>query len=392
MEEEPLADVSAEAEDVIQAESKELTAVELVRLRWQQQQQVPGSTVEDGGSSASSSATSAAVCLPTSSLAQEELIQLPSSLPAVATTRSAASASRRGPARRLVSSVSAPVLPPVDPQAGRGAGRASSESLLSNAHRVRGEATRKVSMLQDDLRQLPEAEALRQILIERTGSLKFAYKAMDVNGSGVVSPAEFEAGLQRARIFGSPLVYYRSVVDLFRGIDKANTGVVSLQELLGYMPFKTMRRTRDTRAQWISYNNKTSAQKSRLARKPKWKSDEALLDDDTDHVRRRRQLKHQLLDARNRGCLKMEEKRRLVRGLVSNEERDKQRQYQNGQMSKQGERIGDAINKCARARSELSALRQAMVQLAPEPIRRHRSSHVDYRRRDTAESIWTTAD
>ena len=34
---------------------------------------------------------------------------------------------------------------------------------------------------------------------------------MDVNGGGVVNPSEFETGLQRARIFGSPLVGYKNV-------------------------------------------------------------------------------------------------------------------------------------------------------------------------------------
>merc|ERR1711924_32115 len=98
---------------------------------------------------------------------------------------------------------------------------------------------------------------------------------------------------------------------------------------------------------------------------------------EADHVRRRRQLKHQLLDARNRGCLKMEEKRRLVRGLVSDEERDREWQHEYRKMNEQHERIGDAIHSCSRARSELVALQQAMAQLSPETHRRAKFAHLD---------------
>jgi len=240
----------------------------------------------------------------------------------------------------------------------------------------------RISLLQEELRNLPVAEALRQILIERTGSLKFAYRAMDVNGSGVVNPDEFGKGLLKAGIFGSPMVGFRNVSDIFRQIDKPRNGLLSLQEFLGYVPYdnKKHKRDRDTRAQWINYNNKTAAGRSRLARKPKWKADRIAPDEDfhsADHTRAKKELKLQLLDARKRGGLKMEEKRRLVRGLVSDEERDREWQQEYRKMNEQNERIGEAIHSCSNARSELVALQKAMVQLSPEAHLRAKYAHLD---------------
>lgn len=286
--------------------------------------------------------------------------------------------------RRMPSSASAPALspgggggidklehtrlPPIEQQS---PGRQQRKSLLQQPHSPQ----RGHSLLQDELRNLPVAEALRQILIERTGSLKQAYKAMDVNGGGVVNPVEFEQGLLKARVFGSPLVGYRDAHELFRGIDQSRHGVLSLQEFLGYMPMIVKKtRCRDTRAQWISYNNQTSAQKSRLVRQPCWKLssvDRGDNDAEPDYQfaqRQRRELRNQLL-GNQRGGLKMEEKRRLVKGLVAHEDRDDELQQHYRKMTEQTERIGNAIHSCSRARSELVSLQQAMVQLSPKTRR-----------------------
>lgn len=369
-----------------EAESKELTVVELVRLRWQENAR-QDATVEDVDAFSDHSvqqlpAQPAADHRPASFVTQE-----PASPHSGLAAPSPKLPTRRRAPRRLGASASAPTLggadkvgaseklehtrlPVVEP---RSRCRAVSEGPVCFERLQRSQA-RRVSLLQDDLRKLPDSEALRQILIERAGTLKQAYKAMDVNGTGDASPSEFEEGLRRAGIFGSPLVGYRDAADLFRGIDKAQNGVLSLQEFLGYVPMKPTR-TRDTRALWNNYSNKTSAQKSRLARKPRWKPDRILPDHETERVRQRRELKHQLVDARKRGCLKMEEKRRLVRGLVSDEERDRDRHLEYQKMNKQHERIGDAIHSCAQARSELVALQQAMVQLSPETHRRTKFAH-----------------
>merc|ERR1712204_89501 len=73
-----------------------------------------------------------------------------------------------------------------------------------------------------------------------------------------------------------------------------------------------------------------------------------------------------------RGGPKMEEKRRLVKGLVAHEDRDVEWQQHYRKMTEQTERIGNAIHSCSRARSELVSLQQAMAQLSPKPRRGRR--------------------
>jgi len=274
--------------------------------------------------------------------------------------------------RKMMQSASAPVMGAVDIRTS--GGDRLEHTKLPHIQSSRGlpPPVPRVSMKQEELGSLPVAEALRQVLIEQTGSLKQAYKAMDINGGGVVDRSEFEKGLKRAKIFGSPLVGFRTASDLFRGIDKSQTGSLSLQEFLGYIPFKKGRREngekgrqRDTHAQWANYSNKTSAQKSRMARKPRWHADTLLPDPVPDHIRKRKEMREILRDARTRGNVSKEEKRRLVKGLVSDEDRDEDRLQEFRKMTEMQVRISDSIHSCSRARSELKALQQAMTQLSP---------------------------
>lgn len=230
-----------------------------------------------------------------------------------------------------------------------------------------------IGLMQDDLRDVPLAEALKQILIENTGSLKQAYKMMDINRDGIVNCFEFEKGLHRAGVYGSPLEGYRNEAHLFQSLDKNHHGSVKLQDLLGYVPV-VRHPVPDTRSDWISYNNKASAQKSHLARKPRWNRPLGVCSEhpEVDHLQEHRALKRQLVDERQRGrgLLRMEEKRKLVRGLVADEDRFREWQHQHKRMTEQQERIGVAIHDCGKARSELVALQRAMTQLTPETHRR----------------------
>jgi len=399
----------------------EMTAVEMVRSARQE-----GSDVEDDSASSSAVGFSSPVsqqALAEASKPRRRRMASSSSAPSLidpdnpggGTPSPKAKPRRR---RRVVSSVSAPDLgsgspidpeclehtrlPPIEPHGHRrivqlqpNRGRASSEPTRRpgipqqpNRSRVRSDChDNRPSMPQDELRNLPVAEALRQVLIERNGTLKQAYKAMDVNGTGVLNtPAEFDKGLLRGRVFGSPLVGYRDASDLFKGIDPSRRGFISLHEFLGYMPIcpKSMKltsRSRDTNANWLNYNNNASAQKSRLARQPRWKEPEQAknFDEEPDFdifARQRRELREQFEHARQRGGLNMEAKRRLVKGLVAHEDRDIERLRHDRNMIEQKKRIGEAMHSCSRARSELVMLQQAMVSLSPKPKRcKRQASH-----------------
>lgn len=123
----------------------------------------------------------------------------------------------------------------------------------------------------EELRQMPAVEAIRQALIFRAGSLKEAYTRMDVNTSGSVSLNEFQSGLQSLRIDWLS-VTGKAVNVLFRELDADQSGELSLEELLGYIP-EDDQDFRDTRTLWAQYFNKTSASKTCLGRHPKWGSD-----------------------------------------------------------------------------------------------------------------------
>merc|ERR1712023_193367 len=131
---------------------------------------------------------------------------------------------------------------------------------------------------------------------------------MSLNKNGVVNSFEFEKGLQRAGLYGSPLEGYRSAMQLFdelppkyKAFDPVSgTTILKLQDLLGYVPL-VQSPVSDTRSDWISYNNKASAQKSHLARKPLWRNRSMELRPDypeVEHMQARRALRRQLVDER----------------------------------------------------------------------------------------------
>lgn len=235
---------------------------------------------------------------------------------------------------------------------------------------------------------LPAAEALRQVLIGRAGSLRQAYEAMDVRRTGEVDLRDFELGLLDLRVYGSPLVEFADVHELFHALVREGAGgTLSLEDLLGYVPLEPQGHP-DTRTMWLNYHNKASTHQSRLTRAPRWRAlpgRPAMPNDQmpcvdrvlegvpvrrcTDwavaqsaHVQRRRDLRKIIREARD--YIQMDEKRELVGGLVAVEERQAYLANEQRKVARSKHRIEGAIRDCSRARQELVGMQRKMVSVA----------------------------
>lgn len=240
---------------------------------------------------------------------------------------------------------------------------------------AQGRAQLNLTMLsQKELKQLDDIEAFRHIVIQRAGSLKQAYKMMDVNKDGQVNLEQFESGLAKLGIRGSPIVGRRSIRELFNHFSKRHPEI-SLQDLLGYVPVNAAARrgVQDTRTMWLNYHNKTSALRTQLARVPKWNlahhaenwyGENAVPEDNpafdqSRHAHSHKELRAQLRDARQRSDNAVD-KRDLVKGLVAPEAAPDHWAEQMRNVERHGQRIRGAMKDCAKARHELINMQKEM--------------------------------
>lgn len=249
---------------------------------------------------------------------------------------------------------------------------------------------RKVEL---ELQLLPPEEILRQVLIERAGSLARAYHVMDVNRTGQVDLFAFEEGLRQLRIHSSPVAECVTFDKLFELFSKGKRSI-SLETLLGFIPAGEHQRKLEalTQAMWRDYHNKASAQRSRLARPPRWRAadgdpaspsgmggsgekvQESGLPPSAQHLdweqmqhllkQKHQHLRQQFREVGDRGPSGSELKRGLISGLVAPEEAPEMWEKEQRKMTVNRQRIEDAIRGCSRARQELADMRAMMASLA----------------------------
>jgi len=240
---------------------------------------------------------------------------------------------------------------------------------------------------EDELKQLPVNEALKHVLIRAAGSLRQAYHAMDVGKTGAVNREQFELGLARLHVRGSRIAGFGDPSALFRILDYRGRGELPLSELLGYFPVKKHQKFKDTGVMFCDYANKAAAQRSRLARAPRWRAGSGDEDDEGEYPKpwgadpdaweqQRRDLRRRLRDLK--GEMPMQGKRAMVAGLVAPENYAEMRKKERNASLIQQRRIKGAIGACSRARSDLVGLQQAMRMVAaPE-------RHISFAERLTA--------
>lgn len=283
------------------------------------------------------------------------------------------------------------VLPPINPQRGAAPAQATQ----------RGSPLPPVDSGFNLLHQRL-CEQLTSLLVEQVGSVKIAYKKLDVERTGVVDHAQFEIGLRRFGIGEKPIVGYRSAVELFDGIDQQRRGLLSLASLLGYNPANGLPAVPTAGSCRSQSKKNKKAPKQRvgqtpLARLPHWVAastpaldrdfELGLSDLESDSpaakAKRRRLLRERLRD--DRKLLRVNEKRKFVGGLRSKEDGNfKLVELQNA-------RVEQALQDQQRARSELRDLQHALLisdvgvasaSFAAEATRREVRTKAVRRRRD----------
>jgi len=287
---------------------------------------------------------------------------------------------------------------------GRGRQSLPAVSTFAGGGGSEGSRRSRVTMSQDELglHKLPTAEAVRQALIQRTGSLRLVYLSLDVNRTGKVSSADFERGLANLNIYGSPIAKFLSIESLFKEL-ACGAVELSLHEVLGYVPIEKstkMQGVSDTKTQWFEYHNKTSAMKSRLIRGPAWKEEQATANvlppindqepktfgereqndagtnsnnkkqplnwEQAECVRRRRRqdLRKQFREARQE--MNMREKQDLVGGNACGEDAIEIRENEHRRVERHRQRIEGAIRDCSRSRQQLVDMQKMLSNVSDQ--------------------------
>lgn len=254
------------------------------------------------------------------------------------------------------------------------------------------------------LKRLAPAEALRQVLLDRAGSLSHAFRKMNVKRDPLaeVTYVDFKAGLDCLGIFGrgSPIPHFARLDEVWEelcsGPCYVGDGKVSLQELLGYVPVRADSRERtllrsssgfdETTKQWFNYHNHASRVPSSMLREPRWRARKHASEARSmapTHGRDRREpdwaatvqsspeesrrlLRQKLRMVRDGGAIAQ---RQVINGLTGGslqapEDRER-RQYNR---ERQARRLDSYIKDCAASRNELISLKNTMSSIVePKP-------------------------
>lgn len=244
----------------------------------------------------------------------------------------------------------------------------SSKSSASNQLNLRLQA--------EDLRKLPADEALRQVLIDRCGSLKNAYRFMDIHHTGEVNEEDFERAMQGMGFFESPLIDFATTHDLFWKListspqAKGANPTLSIHELLGYVPVD--KSLGQTRTKWFEYHNRSSSVPSTLARVPCWRSSatneaaagttasrapRSLEQEPGGILEQRRRLQKQMHKVRTGGTAAM----RLLVGPASEPMKKCEGILFMEKAQRSKRRIEGAIRDCSRKRHELVEVQKLLA-------------------------------
>lgn len=213
---------------------------------------------------------------------------------------------------------------------------------------------------------------LRQSLLQITGSLPEAFKALDAKGTSSLDMPTMTRVLEALEAkSGKPLPTAASVFTAMSlGYDEA----ISIPKLLEYNPAKqrSALRQMDTQALWKAYTKEKSAHSRSLDRGPRWKpnakSERPLPPDSwAEHleaVRRRRDLRKQFRE--DRQGIKAEQKRELILGVSPYESHLGMREQEHRNLEVHRQRIQNAIRGCSRARFNLVEIQKQMAGLVKD--------------------------
>eukprot|EP00927_Polykrikos_kofoidii_P006011 TRINITY_DN12425_c2_g1_i1.p1 TRINITY_DN12425_c2_g1~~TRINITY_DN12425_c2_g1_i1.p1 ORF type:complete len:386 (-),score=34.59 TRINITY_DN12425_c2_g1_i1:236-1393(-) len=266
---------------------------------------------------------------------------------------------------------------------------ACSGASSSECSPIKSSFRRRMTLKEDARNEQPTLDAMRQLLLQRAGSLKQAYVVLDVHKTGHVTLLDFKVGLNCLHINVSPFAEYPSFEKLFKKL-AAGATELSLEHLLGYVPIGNSRTQLDTRTVWLDYHNKTSALR-KVAREPAWRSkgnctagdvsptsdDERLhcqsggevqtwTDKESARMRRRRDLKAQFREVR--GNMQTDQKRGLVHGMVRPEKAQDHFLEENRKMLIKRQKIESAIRDCSKARLAVVNMKTMMSHVQPKTI------------------------
>eukprot|EP00927_Polykrikos_kofoidii_P041090 TRINITY_DN35017_c0_g1_i1.p1 TRINITY_DN35017_c0_g1~~TRINITY_DN35017_c0_g1_i1.p1 ORF type:complete len:374 (-),score=50.39 TRINITY_DN35017_c0_g1_i1:260-1381(-) len=287
------------------------------------------------------------------------------------------------PAMKRGSSASVAGFPSTLPVIGKDHSFGKASSSGSGSSHVG--SRRRLPLKKDVASEQSVLDAMRHELMQRTGSLKQAYAALDVHKTGRVNLSDFQAVLNSFDIDVSSFCAFSCFEALFEALAKG-AAELSVQQLLGYVPIgNTRKMLSDTGTDWFEYHNKTSALR-KVARQPAWRSkgrgktgDRLITSDDelpfgmssremptsvdgkSARMRRRRDLREQFREERFN--MQSDEKRELVGGFVSHEEASEHWQNENRKLVIKRNRIEGAIRDCSKSRMALVDMQRMMSHL-----------------------------
>mmetsp|Transcript_38447 Transcript_38447/g.99325 ORF Transcript_38447/g.99325 Transcript_38447/m.99325 type:complete len:407 (+) Transcript_38447:43-1263(+) len=289
----------------------------------------------------------------------------------------------------LQQSVSCPGLPPIGTPSPPNSKHAPQPGSPSNRH-IRAEDMLPDMSRLEELDDVPFIHAMRQLVVERAGSVKQAYKLMDVGRRGVVDYREFEDALRRLALAKNPLFGGKMSraggndhAEVFRSLDRKGSGELSLQAFLGYSPPGSYGVGKAERTSGKGSPSRKSQKRRGSVRSVASSRCRSVspVDSENDPDRRleklekaklraklhKKQLREQFRDAGIR--FPDVDKRSFIKELGTSNDSEKQLARERSRQIKSAQRMKQLITECSRPREELHDLRKAM-QAIVEPVRR----------------------
>jgi len=142
-----------------------------------------------------------------------------------------------------------------------------------------------------------QREAIRRALVQAAGSVKGAFRSLDLSGSGTVSQSEFERGMERLGVDYVSLTGIRKIGKVFKLFDAHKTGALDMSGMFGKDTSDEQQRlsTPDFWQMWVRRNKDFSKMDNRSG--PRWSP--ATADDELQLLFEQANTRKEIYDKKN---------------------------------------------------------------------------------------------
>eukprot|EP00971_Amphidinium_carterae_P244752 4859406-Amphidinium_carterae.1 len=144
----------------------------------------------------------------------------------------------RGSLNDTSMSMSASSLPPASRHLQEQSQQSASSPTLKEWFRekdggVRTRLVARPATMKMEMDEEQQREAIRRAVIDAAGSVKSAFRSLDLSGSGTISQSEFERGMERLGVDYVSLTGIRKIGKVFKLFDAHKNGALDMLSMFG---------------------------------------------------------------------------------------------------------------------------------------------------------------